>query len=104
MIELTDLDFKEYLGNHEIVIVDFWAPWCAPCKAFGPTFQDAADKYSNDQLKFAKVNTDLNSTTSLEHQIRSIPTIVIFKNSEEIRRVSGMMDKKTLAKLISEIQ
>jgi thioredoxin 2 len=77
------------------VIVDFWAEWCGPCKAFAPTFKNAALKLGN-QFIFAKVNTEAAPKAAAAYQIRGIPTLIIFKNGVEVDRQSGAMPMQML--------
>jgi thioredoxin len=104
MIELTDNNFVEFIKNNSVVVVDFWAPWCGPCKFFAPTFEEVSRELTTEQLKFVKVDVDVSPDAAQENKIRSIPTIVIFKNGKEVKRVSGMLDKKSFLRLISEFK
>jgi len=90
-IELNGSNFDEVIVNSDIpVVVDFWAPWCGPCKMFAPTFNEVARSLPL-KAQFLKVNTDVAPNTSNLARIRSIPTIVIYKNGNEIDRVSGAL-------------
>lgn len=101
-IELTDNNFDEVIVNSDIpVIVDFWAPWCGPCKMMGPNFEKSAAKFPLKTL-FTKVNTENEQNLGARFGIRSIPTLVIFKGSKEVHRVSGALDEASLSKLVSE--
>ncbi|AOO64244.1 thioredoxin TrxC [Sulfurospirillum halorespirans] len=99
-IALTSDILEAVLGNTDVpVIVDFWAPWCAPCKAFAPTFQQAARAYPLRVL-FAKVDTEAEQFLASRFKIRSIPTLIVFKNGEEVERVSGAMSDEDLDRFV----
>jgi len=101
-IELTDANFDEVVVNSDIpVFVDFWAPWCGPCKMFGPTFEKVAASYPLKAL-FVKVNTEDAQTLGARFGIRSIPTMLTFKDAKEINRVSGALDEASLNQLVSQ--
>ena len=101
-INLTNANFDEVVVNSDIpVIVDFWAPWCGPCKMFAPIFNEVAKKYPLKAV-FAKVDTELEQTLGSKYHIMSIPTLVVFKNGVEVKRVSGALDPLRLSTLINE--
>lgn len=100
LIELSTSNFDEVIVNSEIpVIVDFWAPWCGSCKMMAPTFESVSKKYPLKML-FAKVNTEQEQQLGAMYNIRSIPTLVIYKNGQEIDRVSGALDANSLDSLV----
>jgi thioredoxin 2 len=101
-IELTNTNFDEVIVNSDIpVIVDFWAPWCGPCKMMGPVFEKTATKFPLKTL-FVKVNTENEQNLGARFGIRSIPTLMIFKDGKEVHRVSGALDENTLSQLVSQ--
>ena len=101
-IDLTDKNFDEVVVNSDIpVIVDFWAQWCGPCKMMSPIFQKTAKNFPLKVL-FTKVNTENEQNLSARFGIRSIPTLIIFKNAKEVQRVSGALDETTLNNLVSK--
>ena len=98
---LTADNFNEKVMSSEIVILDFWAPWCGPCKMMSPIFQKPAKNFPLKVL-FTKVNTENEQNLSARFGIRSIPTLIIFKNAKEVQRVSGALDETTLNNLVSK--
>ncbi len=101
-VELTDRNFDEVVVNSDIpVIVDFWAPWCGPCKMMAPNFERAATAFPLKAL-FTKVNTENEQNLGARFNIRSIPTIIVFKNGKEVHRVSGALDENSLTQLVSQ--
>ena len=101
-IELTNSNFDEVIVNSDIpVIVDFWAPWCGPCKMMGPVFEKTATKFPLKTL-FTKVNTETEQNLGARFGIRSIPTLMIFKNGKEVHRMAGAIDETNLTQLVSQ--
>lgn len=97
--ELNSSNFDHEIVNTNLaVIVDFWAPWCQPCQMFAPRFKETAKNYAL-KVKFAKVNTQEEQQLSALYNIRSTPTIIIYKNGVEVHRVSGAIDKEQLTYL-----
>jgi thioredoxin 2 len=102
LIELRNSSFDEVLVNSDIpIIVDFWAPWCGPCKMMGPVFQEISKKYPLKML-FTKVDTEAEQNLGARFGIRSIPTLVIFKNGIEVQRISGALDTPNLTNLVEQ--
>ena len=101
-IELTNTNFDEVVVNSDIpVIVDCWAPWCGPCKMMAPNFETSARKFPLKTL-FAKVNTEEEQALGARFGIRSIPTLIIFKDGKEVHRVSGALDETSLTNLVAQ--
>ncbi len=104
-VTVNDNNFSsEVLENQKPVLVDFWAPWCGPCQAMGPTIRELADEFQ-PRAVVAKVNVDDNPDLAARYSIRSIPTLMIFQNGEVVDQLVGTMPKSTLAqKLEAQIQ
>lgn len=101
-IELDESNFDHVVVNSDIpVIVDFWAPWCGPCKMMAPIFNETASKYPLKAL-FVKVNTEEHQVLGSKYNIRSIPTLVVYKSGKEKKRVSGALDPLRLSNLVNE--
>jgi len=102
IINLTNSDFDEIIVNSDIpVIVDFWAPWCGPCKVMGPTFEKLSKQYVLKAL-FTKVDTEAEQNLGAKYSIRSIPTLIVFKDGVEVERVSGALDESSLKSLVNK--
>ena len=99
-IELTEQNFKETVEKNDIVIVDFWASWCGPCRAFAPVFEAASEKYPN--IIFGKVNTEEQRSLAGYFQIRSIPTLMIFREQIIIFSQPGSLPAKALDEVIGK--
>ena len=99
---IKDTFEKEVLKNRLPVLVDFWAPWCGPCKIVSPTLDKLSSEY-HGKLKFAKLNVDDNQDIAVQHDVRGIPCMIIFKNGRELDRIIGAYPETELRRKIDLI-
>ncbi len=94
--DITDVNFEvEVLKNDGLTLVDFWAPWCGPCRRMGPILDEVASEFEG-KVKVVKVNTDDNLKTAKEYQISGLPSLLLFKNGEAKETLVGLMPKSSI--------
>ena len=101
VVEATKENFSEIIENNDIVIVDFWAPWCGPCRSFAPIFEKTAE--AHPEAAFAKVNTEQEQELAAHFQIRSIPTLMVFREQILLFAQPGMVPESTLTELLAKV-
>lgn len=101
-VELTKDNFEATINDNGTVIVDFWAEWCGPCRVFGPTFEEASEDHSD--IVFGKVDTEIQSELAGFFNVRSIPTLMVFRENVVLYSEAGALPPETLETLISQIK
>jgi thioredoxin 1 len=101
-ITLTEENFNETVESNDIVILDFWAEWCGPCKAFGPVFEKIAEKHTD--IAFGKINTEEQQGLAGHFQIRSIPTLMILKEKVVVFNQAGALPEDALEDIIKQVK
>ena len=100
--EFTDANFDELLGSNKVVVADFWATWCGPCKAMGPSIDELATEYEGKAL-IGKVDVEENNDLAEKYAIRSVPTIIFFKDGEMVDKQVGAVPKAVLESKIKAL-
>ncbi|OQX07740.1 MAG: thioredoxin [Thiothrix lacustris] len=101
-MEMTAQDFEDTITTNDIVIIDFWAPWCGPCRSFAPIFEKVSDNHTD--IVFAKVNTEEEQDLAGHFQIRSIPTLMIFREQVILFAEAGMLSEPQLEQVIAKVR
>ncbi len=101
LTELTSNDFKTFLDKNAIVVVDYWAEWCAPCKIMSPVLEEISKEFTN--IKFAKLNVDEHPEIAQDFEINAIPTLIVFHKGKELTRLVGFITKAVLKGKLLEV-
>ena len=98
-LEITDSNFNDVISKNKTVLVDFWAEWCGPCRMIGPVIEELANEYEGKAI-IGKLDVDSNQESSVKYGVRSIPTILTFKDGEIVDRQVGAVPKETLKNVV----
>ena len=100
-VSITSLNFENIINSNSLALVDFWAPWCAPCRIIAPIIEDLAKKYV-ERIIFGKVEVDKNPEMAERFRIFSIPTLVLIKDGKEVKRIVGLVSKSHIESNLEE--
>lgn len=101
-VELTKENFKQTISDNDMVIIDFWASWCGPCRSFAPTFEAASEKYAD--VCFAKVNTEEQQELAAAFNVRSIPTLMVFREQVILYAEAGALPAAALDQIVEQVR
>lgn len=102
ILEISDSNFESEVVNSDVpVLVDFWAPWCGPCRAIAPLVEEISSSYAG-KIKVGKMNVDDNQSTTMKYGIRSIPTIIMFKGGEAVDQIIGAVPKAEIERVVEK--
>ena len=102
IIEISDSNFESEVVNSDLpVLIDFWAPWCGPCRAIAPLVEEISSSYAG-KIKVGKMNVDENQSTTMKFGIRSIPTLIMFKGGEAVDQIIGAVPKSEIERVVEK--
>lgn len=101
-LQITDANLEEVLQTDKLVVIDFWAEWCGPCKVVGPIIDEVSKEYK-DKVVIGKIDVDNNDEAATKYNIRNIPTILFIKNGEIVDKIVGVTSKKPLVEKINQL-
>lgn len=102
VLELTDQNFEEVIRQNDVVVIDFWAEWCGPCKMLGPVIKELAE--ANEGVVISKLDVTTNAKASTEFGVTAIPTLIYFKGGKVVQRTTGVHPKSSIQKIIDGLK